>query len=86
MTATIIVQPEAEADMAEAFGWYERRLQGLGDGFLAEIDRVIRLIAENPWRAARIWRDARRMIPRRFPYAVPCVRHNGSGRYRCQYA
>jgi plasmid stabilization system protein ParE len=31
---------------------------------------VIRLIAENPWRAARIWRDARRMIPRRFPYAV----------------
>lgn len=40
MTATIIVQPEAEADLAEAFGWYERRLQGLGDGFLAEIDRV----------------------------------------------
>lgn len=70
MTATIIVQPEAEADLAEAFAWYERRQQGLGGEFLDAIDRVFERIAEHPLLAPQVWREARRTAPRRFPYAV----------------
>lgn len=70
MTATIIVQPEAEADLAEAFAWYERRRQGLGHDFLTEVDRVFQLIAEHPSRGAQVWREARRATPRRFPNAL----------------
>ena len=70
MTATVIVQPEAEADMAEAFAWYERRVSGLGHDFLTEVDRAIERIADAPLLAAAIHRDARRAIPRRFPYAI----------------
>lgn len=70
MTATVIVQPEAESDLAEAFRWYEQRSPGLGDDFLDEIDRVFGLIAENPLLTAPVWRAARRAIPRRFPYVV----------------
>lgn len=70
MTASVIVQPEAEADLAEAFDWYERRQPGLGHDFLDEIDRVFARIAEQPILAAQFWREARRVMPRRFPYAV----------------
>ena len=70
VTARIIVQPEAEADLVEAFGWYEQRHSGLGHEFLDEIDRVFARIAEHPFSAAQIWREARRALPRRFPYAV----------------
>lgn len=70
VTASIIVQPEAEADLAEAFDWYERRRPGMGHDFLAEVDRVLQFVAENPLRTPQIWREARRALPRRFPYAV----------------
>ena len=70
MTSRIVVQPEAEADLVEAFGGYERRQSGLGHAFLDEIDRVFAGIAEHPLLAPRIWREARRALPRRFPYPV----------------
>ena len=41
MTPTLIVQPEAEADLAEAFGWYEGCRVGLGHEFLDEVSRFV---------------------------------------------
>jgi toxin ParE1/3/4 len=70
VTATVVVQPEAETGLAEAFGWYERRQPGLGHEFLDEIDHVFRRIADRPLLAACVWRDARRALAKRFPYAV----------------
>ncbi|MSP01157.1 MAG: type II toxin-antitoxin system RelE/ParE family toxin [Acetobacteraceae bacterium] len=67
MTAALIVQPEADADLAQAFGWYERRRRGLGMEFVDEIDRVFQRFAEHPLLGARVWREARRALPRRFP-------------------
>jgi hypothetical protein len=34
MIRRLIIRPEAEAEMAEAFDWYEERLSGLGASFL----------------------------------------------------
>ncbi len=30
MTRKLVIRPEAEADLAEAFEWYEARVTGLG--------------------------------------------------------
>ena len=30
MNLELIIRPEAEADIAEAFDWYEKRVPGLG--------------------------------------------------------
>ncbi len=70
MTPTVIVQREAEGDLTEAFIWYERRREGLGYEFLAEIDGVFQRIARNPLLIAPVHRETRRGAPRRFPYVV----------------
>jgi toxin ParE1/3/4 len=38
MSRELIIRPEAEADIAEAFGWYEARVSGLGSEFLLVLD------------------------------------------------
>ena len=50
---TLIIRPEAEADMTEAFDWYEERKAGLGHEFLAEVRSVFRQVEENPLRTPR---------------------------------
>lgn len=70
MTARLIVQPEAEADLDEAFRWYEARHERLGHEFLEEASHTFARIAEQPLRYALIHRKARRALLRRFPYVV----------------
>ena len=70
MTATLVVQPEAEADLDEAFHWYEARRIGLGHEFLEEVSRAFTRIAEQPLRYTLVHREARRVLLRRFPYAA----------------
>jgi plasmid stabilization system protein ParE len=67
---SLIIRPEAEADMAEAFGWYEERKAGLGYEFLEEVAALFRQIQENPLRHAEVYGKARRALIRRFPYKV----------------
>jgi toxin ParE1/3/4 len=38
MAVEIIIAPEAEQDIAEAYAWYESRRVGLGEEFLSCID------------------------------------------------
>lgn len=40
MTRLLFIRPEAEAEMAEAFDWYEARVPGLGSDFLSCLDVV----------------------------------------------
>ena len=41
MAAGLIVAPEAEQDIAEAYAWYEGRRFGLGEEFLSRVDACI---------------------------------------------
>lgn len=41
MAAELILAPEAEQDIAEAYGWYEGRRLGLGEDFLSCVDACI---------------------------------------------
>jgi toxin ParE1/3/4 len=66
----LIIRPEAEAELAEAFNWYEERVEGLGTHFLLAVDAVFRAILRNPEQYPRIHKTTRRALLRRFPYAV----------------
>jgi hypothetical protein len=37
MTYTLEIREEAEAEIYEAFSWYEQQLPGLGDRFIGEL-------------------------------------------------
>lgn len=64
------IRPEAEADMSEAYDWYEERHPGLGHEFLAEVHVALRAIMENPLHHQVLYRNVRRILTRRFPFKV----------------
>jgi len=66
----LIVRPEAEAEMAESFNWYEDRLTGLGSEFLLCIDAIFNSITRSPQQYPIVYKNIRRAITRRFPYEV----------------
>jgi plasmid stabilization system protein ParE len=66
----LVILPEAEEDMAEAFDWYENRRIGLGHEFLGEVRARLAHIEENPLHYTVVYRDARNALVRRFPYKV----------------
>jgi plasmid stabilization system protein ParE len=66
----LIVRPEAEAEMAEAFDWYEDRVPGLGSEFLLCVDAVFSAVLRSPQQYPRVHRVVRRALARRFPYEV----------------
>jgi plasmid stabilization system protein ParE len=70
MSRRLIVRPEAEAEMTEAYGWYEDRMAGLGSEFLLCVDAVFKAVLRAPERYPRIHRVVRRALTRRFPYEV----------------
>jgi plasmid stabilization system protein ParE len=75
MAAELIIAPEAEQDVAEAYGWYEGRRTGLGEDFLSCVDvcvqaTCVQAICRTPEMHATILANYRRGLVRRFPYAV----------------
>jgi len=40
--------PDAEAEFLESVGYYELRVQGLGDVFIAQVESVLSLICNEP--------------------------------------
>lgn len=74
MTSDFVVRPEAEADIDEAYAWYESRSAGLGDRFLDAVEETIALIGDSPQRFPEKHRDPdlaiRRALVDGFPYGV----------------
>jgi toxin ParE1/3/4 len=66
----LIVRPEAEAEMTDAFDWYEERVPGLGQEFLLCVDAVFNSIRRSPLHYPRVHHAARMALTRRFPYQV----------------
>jgi plasmid stabilization system protein ParE len=73
---TLIVQPEAEADVRQAMQWYDAQRAGLGGEFIAELDRVFALIETSPALFAITYRTTHKVSLRRFPYAVLYLERN----------
>ncbi len=70
MTPEIIIQPAAEAEITEAFRWYEDKSEGLGSEFMRALDATLSAIQRNPTSHAAIHKQVRRALLRRFPYGL----------------
>jgi len=70
MADDLIIAPEAQGDIDEAYAWYEDRRVGMGEAFLARVDACIQAIRRSPEMHAVVHEEYRRGLVRRFPYAV----------------
>jgi plasmid stabilization system protein ParE len=70
MKYTVIVNPEAEEDLKEAFSWYEDNRRGLGFDFLLQVDAGINFIKRNPEIHPIEYRGTRKHLIKRFPYKI----------------
>ena len=70
MSFELVIRPEAEADVFDAFRWYNDQVPGLGQEFLVELDDAFESIRANPEASRKLHREFRRALTRRFPYSV----------------
>lgn len=70
MAFDLVVQPEAEHDLIEAFRWYESQRRGLGHEFLLQVGAGFGHLGQYPLACPELYRGVRRHIIRRFPYKV----------------
>jgi plasmid stabilization system protein ParE len=70
MSLPVVFLAAAADEFRVAYRWYERQRPGLGDELFVEVSNAIRQIAEAPTLHAILYRDLRRVLTRRFPYAV----------------
>ncbi len=66
----VIVRPEAEDDLKEAFSWYEDRRAGLGYDFLLQVDAAISFITRDPEIHPIEYKGTRKHLIKRFPYKI----------------
>lgn len=70
MNHKVIIRPEAEKDIEEAFLWYEDKRVGLGYDFLLQIDAGLRFIERNPEVYPPEYKGTRKFLIKRFPYKI----------------
>jgi plasmid stabilization system protein ParE len=70
MNLKMIIRPEAEKDLDDAFSWYEERRKGLGYDFLLQVEAGLRFIEKYPLALSDIYKGVRRYIIKRFPYII----------------
>ncbi|PSB31871.1 type II toxin-antitoxin system RelE/ParE family toxin [Stenomitos frigidus] len=70
MSHGLIIRPEAELEIQDAFEWYEAQTLGLGSEFVRAVDTCLSGIGRNPLAYPIIYQQARRALVRRFPYGI----------------
>jgi plasmid stabilization system protein ParE len=70
MAKSIIFLPEALFEAREAYAWYEGREAGLGEDFFRALSGALSYVERNPDTPRAVYRNYRRVLLRRFPYAV----------------
>jgi plasmid stabilization system protein ParE len=66
----LVVQPEAETDIGDAAAWYHERSPAVCRIFLQTVEIALDLIEHHPHRYQKIYGQVRRVVLRRFPYAL----------------
>lgn len=70
MRREVLVRSEAERDIRETRGWYAAISPALGAQFLTAVDQAVTSSADNPLAFQVIHRSLRRVLLRKFPYAL----------------
>ena len=79
MTRDVIVRPEAEQDLRDAHAWYRKIAPVLGEQFISAVDQAITSASDNPLAFQALHRSLRRVLLRRFPYALFFAAEASSG-------
>ncbi len=66
----LVIEAEVEAEIEEAVQWYESRERGLGRKFIRAFASATAKLRRNPFLYQIVSEGARRLLLRRFPYAV----------------
>jgi plasmid stabilization system protein ParE len=66
----VVFSSEAEADALSAFDFYEERSEGLGGRFRDHVGVALSRIQQSPEQSPIVYRNARRRLVERFPYAI----------------
>lgn len=64
------LRKEAEADISNAYAWYEEKREGLGSHFILCIEEAFARISRNPKQYPEALNPIRRAFIKRFPYAI----------------
>jgi toxin ParE1/3/4 len=72
-----LIQPDAEADLNEAYHWYERQRSGLGADFLLCFEDSLQKVRRNPELYPFVRKPLRRAWMQRFPYGLFYVAEQG---------
>jgi plasmid stabilization system protein ParE len=67
---TVIFTQAARAELIDAQDWYEREAAGLGRYFREAIDALAERLSTNPQQFPVVFKNLRRALLRRFPYAL----------------
>jgi plasmid stabilization system protein ParE len=70
VTLRLVFRPQAEAELIEARDWYESQRAGLGQVFTDTVDQAVASIIASPLAHPRVDEEARRLVVRRFPFAI----------------
>jgi toxin ParE1/3/4 len=70
MSLQLLIRPEAEADLAEAFVYYESCQVGLGDAFLTSVKSSLDIALKQPDLYPRLYKNLHRVLTHRFPFGV----------------
>ena len=66
----VVFSGDAEADALDAFRFYEERREGLGERFRDHVGLALGRIQTSPELSPVVYRDLRRKLVERFPYAL----------------
>jgi plasmid stabilization system protein ParE len=70
MSRPVILRPSAEADIRDAYVWYENILPGLGDRFSDGVRESLDRIEARPEMHGAVWQDVRAVRLRKFRHVI----------------
>lgn len=70
MTFRLIIQKRAEAQILEAYNWYEQKQANLGDIFLKALEELIFKIEANPFLFQPKYKNVYLAQAKKFPYGI----------------
>ncbi|GAX34353.1 type II toxin-antitoxin system RelE/ParE family toxin [Nodularia sp. NIES-3585] len=70
MNYKILITPEAELDLEDAYNWYKQQMIGLGSEFIRVVDASFSTIQRNPFACPIVHEQIRKKLIRKFPYGL----------------
>lgn len=78
MSYSLVIKPEAELDIEDAYQYYETREPGLGSEFVRAADACLSKVGRNPNAYRIVHKQVRRALIRRFPYGLFYIFENNT--------